>query len=188
MPLLVTNGSLDYMAAVWNTYRKSHIQLLDMIVHLAKRTSQEQMISNFTERSGIIIADLIASVPYHLTLDVHDYPKQVKTAAAFIPPNRPIGGLLLLHPLYACAKCEIVPRHIRLYLTRCLVWIAEYMGIGQARLLAKCINRRMDEVHPLSDPEFPFQTVSEGHILVWAGMLLQPTCLNSQPRPAGLVL
>ncbi|KAH8810998.1 hypothetical protein F5884DRAFT_876054 [Xylogone sp. PMI_703] len=170
-----------YMAAVWNTFRKSHVQLLDMIVHLAKRTSQERMVSNIIERCGIIVADVIASIPYHLALNVHDYARLVKTTAAFIPPNRPIGGLLLLHPLYTCAKCEIVPHHIRLYLSRCLAWIAEYVGIGQARLLAKSINERMDEAHPLSDPLFPFQTVSEGHILVWAGMLLRPTCLDSLP-------
>ncbi|KAM0257702.1 hypothetical protein ACHAQJ_004268 [Trichoderma viride] len=169
---------LDYIAAVWNTYRKSHVMLLDIMAHLARHLIQEEMVLNLQKRARSIVSDIIASIPYHLAFDIEEYLSLVQTGDSFIPPNRPIGGLLLLHPLYESAKCYIVPRDIRLYFIRCLTWIGEHMGIGQASLLARCINSRMDDVHPLRDPEFPFLGMSEGHVLIWAGMLLQPTCLK----------
>jgi hypothetical protein len=168
----------DYIAAVWNTYRKSHIMLLDIMAHLARHLIQEEMLLDLQKRAQTIVSDIIASIPYHLAFDVKEYLSLVQTGVSFIAPNRPIGGLLLLHPLYESAKCYIIPRDVRLYFTRCLTWIGEHMGIGQASLLARCINSRMDDVHPLHDPEFPFQGMSEGHVLIWAGMLLQPTCLK----------
>lgn len=153
-----------------------------MIVHLAKRTTSRLVVDHVKRRCSDIMTDLIASIPYHLSLDIRNIAESQTGAPLTI--NRPASGLLLLHPLYARAKREIVPWNIRLYLTRYIAWIAEHMGIGQAALLAKCVNGRMDEIHPLSDLEFPFQIISEGQILIWARMLIQPTCLIQSPCTA----
>ena len=60
-----------------------------------------------------------------------------ENGTAVVNPGRSVGGLLLMHPIYVASKLPIVPQQMREYLENCLEWIAMYMGIGQASLLAK---------------------------------------------------
>lgn len=121
-----------------------------------------------------IVADIIASIPYHLAYDVNEYLRCIQSREPGITSSRPFSGFLLLYPLFESAKCHIVPHEDRLYLLRCLSWIGEHMGIGQASLLAACVTRRINETHPLHDSDFPFQRVSEGSVLVCASMGFLP--------------
>lgn len=74
--------------------------------------------------------DIAASVPFHLTSRPYAVP-------AVESPGQPVGGLLLLHPLYVASTLHIVPQELRIYFRRCLAWIGSNMAIGQASLLAK---------------------------------------------------
>lgn len=165
---------LDYIAAIWNTYRKSHIILLDIIAHLRRHIYKEETPLKLQVRAEKILADIIASIPYHLAYEVDEYLKCIQSQRSDITSSRPFSGFLLLYPLFESAKCHIVPHADRLYLLRCLSWIGEHMGIGQASLLAACVNRRINETHPLLDSAFPFQKVSEGNVLVCASMGFLP--------------
>lgn len=56
-------------------------------------------------------------------------------------PNRSIGGLLLMHSLYAASTFSVVPRHLREMFKEYLAWVGRVMGIGQARVLADVSTR-----------------------------------------------
>jgi len=79
--------------------------------------------------------------------------------AAAMNPGRPVGGLLLMHPIYVASTLLIVPQHMREYMKECLEWIGMHMGIGQASLFAKA---------PKIDKEY----FADGCMIVWAGMLV----------------
>lgn len=164
----------DHVAAVWNTFRKSQLQHIDILVRLARLLSHEATIPALEERARGLVADMISSIPYHLAYDMTEYLKLVEGGAPAIPPNRPVGGLLLLHPLYAAARSPVVSVPTRLYLSKVLVWIGEQMGIGQADLLAQSA-KAGDSEEKGSKATMPFREMSDGHMLIWAGMLLQPT-------------
>ncbi|KAI1379335.1 hypothetical protein F4677DRAFT_408647 [Hypoxylon crocopeplum] len=168
-----------YVAATWNTFRKSQLTHIDLLVRLARRLSHEAVILDLEKRARKLVADIVASIPYHLAYDLGEYLRLIETGAPSIPPNRPIGGLLLLHPLYAAARCSVVPVASRMYLSECLSWIGQDMGIGQATQLAESARLGVAggdrATRALELPfQLPFQEMSEGHILIWAGMLLQP--------------
>lgn len=152
--------------------------LLDVIMRVVLLRSEHTSVSDLVHRASDLAAAIVASIPFHLTADVEEY---VQRANAGTQPSnakvKPVGGLLLLHPLYATARCSIVSTATRKYLARCLDWIGRCMGIGQARLLATSVCARMDGDMPSTalSPHLPFQEMSEGHVLIWAGMLLQPT-------------
>ncbi|KAL7905812.1 hypothetical protein GGI35DRAFT_471337 [Trichoderma velutinum] len=171
-----------FIAAVWNTHCKSQVMLLDTMAHLVGRMSGEDAILQFKQRAEKMIMEIIASIPYHLAHNINDYLNCIQSRTTAIPSNGAFSGLLLLYPLFESSKCKIVPYKDRLYLARCLLWIGEHMGIGQASLLGNCVNRRMSEPHPLHDPQFPFQEVSEGNLLIWASMALQPKSLDVLPE------
>ncbi|KAL1885325.1 hypothetical protein Plec18167_001982, partial [Paecilomyces lecythidis] len=103
--------------------------------------------------------DIAASVAYHLTVDPESY---IQTPSKPIVPGRPVGGLLLLHPLYVITRAPVVSPQLRAQMSECLAWIGKNMGIGQATLLSN-----------LTSP-LPFNYMAEGHTLIWAGMLIQP--------------
>ena len=51
-----------------------------------------------------------------------------ENAATILSPGRPVGGLLLMHPIYVASKLSIVLQQTREYMTDCLEWIAKHMG------------------------------------------------------------
>ncbi|KAI2624308.1 hypothetical protein GGR54DRAFT_655075 [Hypoxylon sp. NC1633] len=163
-----------YVAAIWNTFRKSQLAHIDLLARLARRLSHESMIPDLEVRAQHVVANMVASIPYHLAYDLSEYLRLVENGASSIPPNRPIGGLLLLHPLYAAARCLVVPISSRIYLSKCLSWIGQNMGIGQATMLGESARLAVADLKGLEASTLPFQEMSEGHILIWAGMLLEP--------------
>jgi hypothetical protein len=128
-----------YVAAVWNAYRKARLLFLQRIFNL--RTSEPHCAGPCSETAmGMLIRlqrdaralaiDIAASVPFHLT-------SRPYVAPNVHSPGRPVGGLLLLHPLYVASTLHIVPQELQNYFRRCLAWIGNNMAIGQASLLAK---------------------------------------------------
>ena len=82
---------------------------------------------------------MLASVPYHLVenLQVFLRDSELKTSIEINNPGRLLGGLLLMYPLYVTSRMRFLDTARREYMLRCLAWIGEYMGIGQATVLAK---------------------------------------------------
>lgn len=182
---IYANSGIDYVAAVWNTYRKCHILLLDLLCQISQKLDPTQNIAYITSRVPELLQPIIQSIPFHLSASVHRYVESVNANqhASTVLPNRPVGGLLLLHPLYATTKTGIIPPDTRRYFCRCLAWVGSAMGIGQAKLLAKSATLHLEQgSNSTIRPMLPFQEIGEGHVLIWAGMLLQPP---TDEKPAG---
>lgn len=171
-----------YVSAVWNTYRKTHLMLLEILHHTARRLPLDRasvsMNIPFEKLAQELTAALVGSIPFHLAPSLAEYIHAITTGGD-MPPGRCVGGLLLLHPLYVVGRCSVVPPSMRAYVGRCLACIGQRMGIGQATLLAEAVRLEEASDTPLLWDEgsinLPFQQMTEGHILIFAGMVLQPT-------------
>jgi hypothetical protein len=91
-----------------------------MIADLERHISKEEASLKLQGRVEKVVADIIASIPYHLAYDVDEYLKCIQSQRSDITSNRPFSGFLLLYSLFESAKCQIVPHADRLYLLRCL--------------------------------------------------------------------
>lgn len=131
---MLTN--LAYVAAVINTYRKTRLMLLEILCRMARQLNRREVLLGFEQQSSCLIEDILASIPYHLASDPQAY---LTFIAAGTPPpiGRPVGGLLLLHPLYVLATCQSLSSSVKSYVLNVLAWIGEHMGIGQATMMAK---------------------------------------------------
>jgi hypothetical protein len=69
---------------------------------------------------------MLASVLYHLVENLQVCLRELKTSKEINNPGRLLGGLLLMYPLYVTSRMRFLDRGMR-----------EYMGIGQATVLAK---------------------------------------------------
>jgi hypothetical protein len=161
-----------YVAAVINTYRKTYLMLIDVLVRLLPRAVPElnastalddpnldidqvasaagaatNTIATWTEKATGLVHEILASIPYHLAKDLSavgtmspSAPGGLRTSSTSTSApgvGRPVGGLLLLHPLYVLSSCTIVPTSVQAYVLKCLAWIGEHMGIGQATVMSK---------------------------------------------------
>jgi hypothetical protein len=177
---------------VWNSYRKSRLIYLDRVIqfeehfrqdarrldvhplelprYLPKETPLEPLYSDVQD----LATDIASSVPFHLTNFGSPWELNSMT------PGRSVGGLLLLHPLFVASMRSAVSPDLRAYFRRVLAWIAEHMGIGQAAIFAKVrphLGRHPYYLLTLSQGpgELPLEFVRDGHVLVWAGMLIRQT-------------
>ncbi|KAH6867733.1 hypothetical protein B0T10DRAFT_419423 [Thelonectria olida] len=130
-----------YTAGIWNTARAAQLLLFALTVKLSADISNTSTcLSNMPEANSII-KDMMASIPYHLTHNLHDFVNGPETE---IPePGRTLGGLLIMHPLYVAAHIPFTSACAKDYLQRCLTWIAKNMGIAQADKLA--LSQGLDE-------------------------------------------
>ena len=140
-----------YVAAVWNISRTARVLLINVILKLSGILNDNQDHTREHQDVLRLVEDIVSSIPFHLAEDLHVFLREMghvavgkadiekKNAAAILNPGRPVGGLLLMHPIYVASKLSIVPQQMREYMSECLEWIAEHMGIGQASLFAKVI-------------------------------------------------
>ncbi|KAL9065280.1 MAG: hypothetical protein Q9157_007527 [Trypethelium eluteriae] len=126
-----------YVAAVWNTFRAVRLQLIALTLDLSKAVNDDQDDTCEQLDAHRLLQDMISSIPYHLTEDLHGFLRAVEKNTVVMHAGRDVGGLLLMHPLYIVSKLLIVPPQMRDYMRSCLTWIGESMGIGQASLFAK---------------------------------------------------
>lgn len=103
-------------------------------------STNQDAVTRWERQAHTLINDIIASIPYHLADNVHDYERTIWWSNGSPRIGRAVGGLLLLHPLFVLATCSIVPLPIHTYMTKCLAWIGKTMGIGQATLMSKVIS------------------------------------------------
>lgn len=161
-----------YVSAVWNSYRKCRLLLLNYIYTCSQRlqdndpddTSFFPSQFHILKEAQELSESIAASIPFHLTRNPENFlvhrDQKSSTMRADPIPNKSIGGLLIMYVIYAVSKLPIVPKHLREMFTEYLAWMGRAMGIGQAALLA--------------DPSssFPKEFLVDGHVLVWAGTLI----------------
>jgi hypothetical protein len=128
-----------YVAAIWNTYRKTHLLMLDVIFRCKRRlqydeTSQRREL----EESQKLARAILDSIPYHMASNpgrhTGDTESGVSEEAGL---GKTAGGLLLLHPMWVITVSSVVSSELRLSARDCLAWIGRYTGIGQATVLAR---------------------------------------------------
>jgi hypothetical protein len=128
-----------YVAGVWNVSRVARCFLINLIVRLSNildPTSDHRQYHNDVRE---LVGDIFASIPFHLTEDLGAFVAKRGANPEIANPGRPVGGLILLHPVYIASQLPVVPPDMQEYMRKCLAWIGKYMGIGQACLLAKVI-------------------------------------------------
>ncbi|KAJ3460481.1 hypothetical protein MRS44_011348 [Fusarium solani] len=163
----------QYVAAAWTSWRSICILYLDHLVHLAQALGQE-VIGNYGAKIHHLTAELKASIPYHVSGDLGAYVQHPDAATASNNPQRTVGGLLLLHPLYVIARCTTVALSDREYFARTLRWIGSEMGISQATVLADYLQPNMQGPLVMQASAVSFMDVLEGHFLISASMMLEP--------------
>ena len=127
-----------YVAGVWNTSRTARFLLINLIYTLSNILNNNQDHSREQQDALRLVEDICASIPYHLADDLQTFLRDMgKKNTTAMNPGRPVGGLLLMHPVYAASQLSIIPQQMREYMRECLVWIGTHMGIGQASLFAK---------------------------------------------------
>ena len=134
-----------YVAGIWNTSRTARLLLLDLVLKLSTILNDSHENRSGYQDTLRLVEDMASSIPFHLAEDIQVFLRGLengnamgkKNALATINPGRPVGGLLLMHPLYVVSKLPIVPQQSREYLGDCLEWIAKHMAIGQASIFAK---------------------------------------------------
>ena len=126
-----------YVAAIWNSYRKGRLKILDCIIRCAKRLGQGDNYHQEQIEAEELANDIVASIPYHLTADLQVFVQEAKSDSKVVTPGKALGGLLLMHPLFVTSELSIVSPELRTYMRACLAWIGSNMGIGQATLLSR---------------------------------------------------
>ncbi|KAL2859229.1 hypothetical protein BJX68DRAFT_226018 [Aspergillus pseudodeflectus] len=146
-------------AAIWNISRTARCFLLDLIIRISEILEPEASDrARYTRDLINLLCDIVASIPYFLTEDVQAFLRQDATHD-ISNPGRAAGGLLLMHELYALSQLPTVFPEMQEYFKRCLGWIGERMGIGQASLFAK-------------DADIGKEYVTSGCVIIWAALLV----------------
>lgn len=135
---------LVYVSAVWLTYYKCRLLLLDLIFKCSKRLHEDenQLLKERTH-AEIFARKIISCIPFHLVQDPGSVLQEHNSGYNALSVGRPLGGLLIMHPLHIGSKSSVVPESLQDHMRKCLAWIGENMGIGQARLLSKVRKERM---------------------------------------------
>ncbi|KAK9252704.1 hypothetical protein V1507DRAFT_212610 [Lipomyces tetrasporus] len=149
-----------YVGAVWNTYRKVRLMILDVIIRCSQRLEKKTGCHDLKVEACELASDMMASIPFHLSENLATFVKHAESDTALaLVPGRSVGGLLLMHPLFVTANLSVVSPQRQDRMRECLAWIGPNMGIGQATLLSK------------TSTTYPNESVANGYTLMWAGML-----------------
>ncbi|KAF5595158.1 uncharacterized protein FSUBG_9215 [Fusarium subglutinans] len=163
-----------YLAAAWNSWRSIHVIYLDHLIHIANSLGQYELVPLYKERIDDLAAGIKASIPFHLYQDVVTYIQQANAGNPFVHSDRLVGGLLLLHPMYALARCTIVDGATRKYISKTLRWIGDEMGIRHAIILADGLQLDMQGPSSMQSSKITFIDALDGHFLITASMMLEP--------------
>lgn len=147
-----------YAAGVWNLCRGARLRLITMVIEYSAELEDWDSYNEFADKADHVAEQIAASVPYHLTDNLYGFLHQDVEKAEIEHSGKSLGGLLLMHPLYIAAQMQFISPKMRQYMQRCLVWIGQDMGIGQALVLATT-----------SDIDLEYLTSS--CMVIWAGFL-----------------
>ncbi|KAG5771836.1 hypothetical protein H9Q72_001771 [Fusarium xylarioides] len=163
-----------YVATAWNSWRSIHVVYLDHLIHIANSLGQYELVPLYKERIDELAAGIMASIPFHLYQDVEMYIQQVNAGTPLVHSDRLVGGLLLLHPVYALARCTIVDNSTRKYMAKTLKAIGDEMGIRHATILADGLQSDMQGPSAMQSSQISFIDALDGHFLITASMVLEP--------------
>ena len=133
-----------YTAAVFITYYKVKLKLIDVLLKCSERLHDKPTPFGGTntfralqKESQSLADDIAASVPFHLVANLDETLHILKTKnRGDIRPQKALGGLLLMYPLYIAATLPPVSFTQREWMKARLIWIGKRMGIGEAAMLA----------------------------------------------------
>ncbi|KAF4436628.1 hypothetical protein FACUT_6223 [Fusarium acutatum] len=163
-----------YVATAWNSWRSIHVIYLDHLIHIANSLEQYELVPLYKERIDDLAAGIKASIPFHLYQDVETYIQQANAGTPLVHSDRLVGGLLLLHPMYALARCTIVDDATRKYMSNTLRWIGDEMGIRHATILADGLQPDLQGPSAMQSSNISFIDALDGHFLITASMMLEP--------------
>ena len=140
MEIFETNLAV-YVAAVWNTYRRARLKLLDVLFQCGNRLHADKVPYEETKEcihlrkvTAEITNDLCASVPFLLFSNLQGHVEDRETP---LSPAMALGGLMLIYPLHIASLMPLIPNIQRQWMKGRLRWIGKVMGIGQATILAE---------------------------------------------------
>jgi hypothetical protein len=128
---------------MWNTYRQCQLHLADLIYRINNSVRAKARVSHGKTESTKLrseiddhISDIIASLPFMLAGDTicHCKPK----GGSWLLPKPPmlLGGLSMQWRLFTIATLETASRTNKAHARDVLLWLAETLGLGQAKVLA----------------------------------------------------
>lgn len=124
------------IAGIWNIYRAARLSLSELILHLSNGNRNPRTDPRHGQDMDELVQDVLSSIPYHLTENLYGFLNQIDNRAPLANVGKAASGLLVMHPLCVISNLSLVDPDVRRYLKRCLVWIGENMGIGQASVFA----------------------------------------------------
>jgi hypothetical protein len=125
----------SYVAGVWNVQRMARLLTICLRSNSACDLTAEETRS-LTEDAVNIADEIFLSTPFLLADDLHNFDGKAPVFEQMKEPGRLLGGFLLLHPLYAITQMSFVSNRVRDTSREWLEWIAQEMGIGQAKVMA----------------------------------------------------
>ena len=78
---------------------------------------------------------------------------------------------MLFHHMYSIGRCTIVDAETRQYLGGTLRWIGNEMGIGNAAVLADCLQPSQQGPSVMQSSKISFMDALEGYYLITASMM-----------------
>ena len=126
-----------YIAGIWNIYRAARLYLSEMISSLSNGSRNSTTELKQVQEMDILVHDVLSSIPYHLTDNLYGFLNQVDNGTPLASVGKVASGILVMHPLHVISNLSAVDPALRSYLKKCLVWIGENMGVGQASVFAK---------------------------------------------------
>jgi hypothetical protein len=124
-----------YVAGVWNMQRTARLLAISLMLHSSQALdggNRTQLITG----AEAVVHSILMSIPFHLSESLQDYDSRATHSEQIKKPGRLLGGFLLLHPLYVITQLPFLPDAVRNTSQKWLKWIAEEMGIGQAKVMA----------------------------------------------------
>lgn len=126
-----------YIAGIWNIYRAARLYLSELILSLSNGNRNPRTDPRHGQDMDELVQDVLSSIPYHLTENLYGFLNQIENRAPLANVGKVASGLFVMHPLHVISNLSLVDHDVRCYLKRCLLWIGENMGIGQASVFAK---------------------------------------------------
>ncbi|KAJ5136781.1 hypothetical protein N7448_005335 [Penicillium atrosanguineum] len=126
-----------YVAGIWNIYRAARLYLSELILNLSNGNRNPRTDPRHGQDMDDLVQGVLSSIPYHLTENLYGFLNQIDNGAPLANVGKAASGLFVMHPLHVISNLSLVDLDVRCYLKRCLLWIGDNMGIGQASVFAK---------------------------------------------------
>ncbi|RFN44205.1 hypothetical protein FIE12Z_11597 [Fusarium flagelliforme] len=160
-----------YVATAWNSWRSLYIVWLDQLYHVSNALGRVDLTPQFVTKMNSLIIGVKASIPYFLSRNVEEYVQQVNAGKHTVHSNHLSGALMLFHHMYSIGRCTIVDAETRKYLGDTLRWIGNEMGIGNATVLADCLQPSEQGPSVMQNSKISFMDALEGYYLITASMM-----------------